>query len=305
MTDSLSVKEVTSKFIEKDSISKTLISKELTIFHDSIFNSKPIAPQEIKDVNYSQYLILEDKFKKSYNKNNNNNEMKNNWKKSDDGNNDFFDNFKGKCNQFEVQNFKRNIEMVSTHSTSIMIASNKLFDYGETPLILRSVGSKEATEKEQKSISVDDFFNSNFEEKDNTEFKKSSTYLKLPLIDCLYRVNERINYPKDKPLWYVYHSEADSSYGPLSSEDIEQMIISNLLEESSKIRLIDAFLYRGCKQFEFFQLKDIQLENFADSIKVSPLATNFKVNNNPGKKVNKDDSFSSGKSKLVFFINNN
>jgi hypothetical protein len=192
-------------------------------------------------------------------------------------------------------------------ASNISIVNNQLFDYEDFTGMLKKDANKanmlsNKTGQQGVGIDVDDFFGENktqvqVEDVSYNYFKKSTNYMKLPLVDCVYIVNDKINYPRNQPLWYVYHTEAESSYGPLSSEEIEQMINSKLLDAEGKIRLIDVFLYRGCKQFEFFYLKDIQLDNFADSIKVSNLAYNFKINNSSNSTYFKDtDSF--GKSKF-------
>ena len=206
----------------------------------------------------------------------------------------FFDNFKGKFNQNDVQTFKRNVEVTISNAVNLIVTNNRLLDFIENP------GLK-ASFKKDGSMSADEFFG-NFEE---TGFKKGS-YMKIPLIDCVYRLNERINYPKNKPLWYVYHAEADSSYGPLSSEDIEQMINSKLLEPESKLRLIDTFVYKGSKQFDFFPLKELQLDNFIDNIAISSLVYNFKVSNkNMFRKIdltNVKDEMLYGKGKFIILF---
>lgn len=260
------IKEITNIF-KSGSFPRNKIPKDLTIYFDIIFSKVSDPPKKdhlndnVKD--YYPYLIFDEKYKKvSFNNNTGG------WKSTTETTetNNFFDNFKGKFNQSDVQSFKRNAEMSCSNAVDISIASNRLLDHIENPNQKQLLGSE--------ILSVDDFFN-NYDEQ---QFRKGN-YSKIPIIDCIYRVNERINYPKNKPLWYVYHAEADSSYGPLSSEDIEQMINSKLLEPESKIRLIDAFVVKGCKQFDFFMLKDVQLENFIDNLCVSSLVYNFKVSN--------------------------
>lgn len=259
----ISIKEIANSYKNSSSFPKDKIPKELTIYHDYIFNMLSEKPRkehvQENNINFFPYLIFDDKYKKV---SINGKDMVKGWKKNqEDDTSDFFDNFKGKFNQSEVNNFKRNFEMVCSNSVNLSVVNDRLFDYKENPQMLKN------------PTSVDEFFSTAFED----GFVQSNTYLKLPLVECIYRVNEKINYPANKPLWYVYHDEAESSYGPLSTEDIEQMINSKLLLVDSKIRLIDVFLYRGCQQFEFFKLRDIQLDNFADSITVSNLAFNFKI----------------------------
>lgn len=288
---SIPIKDITSKYKE-GSFPKTRIQKELTLYLDLVFNQKQEPPKKEHfsetEKDYFQYLIFDDKYKKVSFSHSRGIRKPN---EKDEGNVDFFDNFKGKFNQNDVHTFKRNVEVTISNAASIVVTSNRLLDFTEYP------GLKSAY-KQDGSMSAEEFFKS-FEEMGI----KKGNYLKIPLIDCVYRVNERINYPKSKPLWYVYHAEADSSYGPLSSEDIEQMINSKLLEAESKLRLIDTFVYKGAKQFEFFSLKELQLDNFIDNLAVSSLVYNFNVSNkNMFRKsdFNRDD-MAYGKGKLLNF----
>jgi len=189
-----------------------------------------------------------------------NNQSNKNWKKDDEAN-DFFDNFKGKFNQAEFNNFKRNIENEISLEASLLYNGKKLID------------------NKKKIFSVDDFFDVEEEAKEKiTEvpFVKSSTYLTKTINECINFVNDKLNYPLDKPLWYIFHEGAESSYGPLSSKNIIEMLDIKMLNENSKIRLIDVFVYRGKEQFKFFQIKDIRLDNFHDNIKLSDLVKYLK-----------------------------
>lgn len=287
----LEINEIANSFNPCSFPTKKL-PKELTIYLDTILTktSAPPKTEHTSDLksNYFNYLIFDEKYQKISFSNN-----RGNWKKNEEENNDFFDNFKGKCNQNDVQNFKRNAEMTCSNPVNLNITSNRLLDFVENP-------SLKAYGKPGSQITVEELFGS----LEALPLKKG-TLMKIPLIDCVYRVNEGINYSRKKPLWYVYHSEADSSYGPLSSEDIEQMISSKLLEPESKLRLIDAFVYKGCKPFEFFNLKDLQYDNFVDNISVSSLVYNFKVSNfNPYRKIDLNEyrDVSYGKGKLIYFI---
>lgn len=264
---SYQIKEITKKYKE-GSFPRTRIPKELTLYLDLVFNQKLELPKKEHfsetEKDYFPYLIFDEKYKKvSFS------HSRGLWKtnEKDEGGNDFFDNFKGKFNQNDVHTFKRNVEVTISNAVNLIVSNNRLLDFIENP------GLKSAYKKDG-SMSAEEFFSS-FEEMGI----KKGNFLKIPLIDCVYRVNERINYPRNKPLWYVYHAEADSSYGPLSSEDIEQMIINKLLDSEGKLRLIDTFVYKGAKQFDFFQLKELQLDNFIDNLAISSLVYNFKVSN--------------------------
>ena len=260
---SYQIKTITSRYKE-GSFPRSRIPKELSLYLDLVFNKQPDHPkkehQTEGDKDYFPYLIFDEKYKKV-----SISHTRGGWKGEE--NNDFFDNFKGKFSQNEVQMFKRNSESTSTNAVNIVILNNRLLDLTENP------GLKSIM-KNDSSMTAEDFFSSYNEE----SFKKGN-YTKLSLVECIFRVNERINYPRNKPLWYVYHSEAESSYGPLTSLEIEQMVNSKLLDQESKIRMIDIYVYKGFKQFDFFPLKELQLDNFTENICVSSLAYNFKVCN--------------------------
>lgn len=276
-----------SNSFKQSSYPTNKIPKELTIYLDTILTKTPTPPKKehvSEPVNdYFPFLIFDEKYKKVSFSNN-----RGAWKKNDENEpNDFFDNFKGKFNQNDVQTFKRNAEMTCSNSVNLNITCNRLLDFIENP-------SLKAYAKPGSQISVDELF----ESMEDLPLKKG-TLMKISLVECIFKINESINYSRKKPLWYVYHSEADSSYGPLSSEDLEQMISSKLLEAESKIRLIDTFVYKGCKPFEFFNLKDVQYDNFVDNICVSSLVYNFKVSNrNQYRKIDlneyRDDNYSKG-----------
>lgn len=221
-------------------------------FKDNNSNLFNLTPSPISEVStdYSQCFYDNKKgySKPSYNQNNKN------WKKDEEAN-DFFDNFKGKFNQAEFNNFKRNIENEISLEISLLYNGKKLID------------------NKKKIFSVDDFFDDEEETKEKPEapFIKSTTYLNKPINECISLVNEKLNYPIEKPLWYIFHEGAESAYGPLSSKNIMEMLDIKMLNENSKIRFIDVFVYRGKDQFKFFQIKEIKLDNFHDNIKLSDL----------------------------------
>ncbi len=89
-------------------------------------------------------------------------------------------------------------------------------------------------------------------------------------ISLIYKINERISYPKEKPLWYIYHEQAQSSFGPLSSLDLENMYSRKLVSGQTDVRFIDLITLKNKKPFTFFKLKDIE-SNIISDIEASSL----------------------------------
>lgn len=278
----LSIKssELISKF-KASKIPSSKFPKDFLIHQDLVFNTESTTPSVSTNLDFNNSFISESKKFNNYNNHptssGNAFQKGKNSQKVDEESNDFFDNFKGKFNPKDVSTFKRNAEMLSRNAVSIQYTKKKFVD-----LLDKS--------KKVDFYSVDDFFGvddekqveeSNANEakdkpalqiKEESVFIKSNTYLALEIPECIYLVNEKLGYPKDKPLWYIYHEGAESSYGPLSSKTILEMLNIKLLTIESKIRFIDIFVYRGCPQFEFFNIKDIKRNNFHENIRVSEFA---------------------------------
>ena len=278
---------------------------------DVVYSTLPNKPNITKKFNIEAF-IFDDNFNHNHNQNNkyNNKYKKPNWKKEENENdketNDFFDNFKGKFDHNSVNNFyikKKNAEDLIQLSLSYSINKASNIEYSKKKLV--DYNSKEI-DSINKIIDVDDMFGDdnnvfdnskeNKEGKDNTEskesnsindklskkdekpFVKSDTFLNISITECIDKVNKTLNYPNDQPLWYIYHEDAESSYGPMPSNYIKEMINMNMLNDDSKIRFIDVFIYRGTEQFDFFLIKDIKRDNFLKNIRVSPLSFSISLN---------------------------
>ena len=87
----------------------------------------------------------------------------------------------------------------------------------------------------------------------------------------LYQVNELLNYPKEQPLWYIYHLVAKSSYGPLSSKELEDMYKLGMLGKDTEVRFIDVFSIISQKPFSFIKFIDIFETGFVKRIVSSNL----------------------------------
>lgn len=97
-------------------------------------------------------------------------------------------------------------------------------------------------------------------------------------IKILYSVNKRLQLTESVPLWYLFHSGVKSSYGPLSSIQIESLFNSKQVFSNSLIRLIDIYEKTNAEPFSFFFIKDLN-EAFINDISPSKLWKNLGFNN--------------------------
>jgi len=113
------------------------------------------------------------------------------------------------------------------------------------------------------------------ETKQETPKKESKVEKPEPECDVdfsmLYLVNQKLNYPKEQPLWYIYHMVGKSSYGPLSSKVLEEMYRMQQLGKDTEIRLLDVFSFKNQKPFSFVKFIDIFEKGFLDKIVTSSL----------------------------------
>lgn len=184
---------------------------------------------------------------------------------------DFFDNFEGKVDKSKLQIFKRNIGLQINSQNSICIYKNKFYDTKK---------NKEQYEKEisSKTISVDDLFTKGEEaltkSTDEDNDKNLSKDPKIVEIKRIFKVNEYLKIENKKPLWYIYHTAGKSSFGPLTSENIEQMYNSKMLNGESEVRLIDIYGVDEGDNFKYVKLKEIEKSGFIKRICISKQGKN-------------------------------
>jgi hypothetical protein len=99
----------------------------------------------------------------------------------------------------------------------------------------------------------------------NDLFSPSSFDIKI-----IYNYNEKIIYPINYGLWYLYHQKSKSSFGPLSSKEIEAYYIQGKINAFTKIRMIDIFNFLDKEPFSF--VKIIELEDLLESLMPSTLS---------------------------------
>ena len=96
-------------------------------------------------------------------------------------------------------------------------------------------------------------------------------------IDSLSAVISKLNLTEDENLYYILHPQANSSYGPLTTRDLKEMIKAKMLTSESELRFIDVFNLRGLKPFSFFKLKSMSKEGFLNEIEPSSLITQTEI----------------------------
>lgn len=96
----------------------------------------------------------------------------------------------------------------------------------------------------------------------------------------IHRINKYLNYGKEEPLWYIFHPIAKSSFGPCSSENLEEMYSGGMVDGQSEVRFIDIFNIKNKKPFEFFKLKDLEDVKIIEEIEISSLVKNAVLFNN-------------------------
>ena len=184
---------------------------------------------------------------------------------------DFFDNFEGKVDKSKLQIFKRNIGLQINSQNSICIYHNKFYDTKK---------NKDQYEKEisSKKISVDDLFTKGEEaltkSLDEEDDKNLSKDPKVVEIKRIFKVNEYLKVENKKHLWYIYHTAGKSSFGPLTSENIEQMYNSKMLNGESEVRLIDIYGVDEGDNFKYVKLKEVEKSGFIKRICISKQGKN-------------------------------
>lgn len=94
-------------------------------------------------------------------------------------------------------------------------------------------------------------------------------------IKIIYKINEYMKYPNHEPLWYILHPVAKSSFGPLSSLNIEEMWNNKVVNITTEIRFIDIFHIRNKLPFVYFKLNEIEDGDFIERIELNPLISSY------------------------------
>jgi hypothetical protein len=324
-----------SSFPKKKIMQDVLIHKELILSENG--ETPEIINKSNKNTNYSNCFVIEEEIEKpkgyAGKKNSQNTKgshklhNKNiNWRKNEPEQNSggFFDEFKGKTDEKQVSQFKRNLVNTEIREGSLSIINSVFIDHllkdansnlNEQEILnrLKDKEDSEFSKTKNKSmelihsdimphtshfktttISADNFFENadqllerkltNTNEQITKENKKDlnsefPTIKQIPQkeiedvfnIKNIYKINDCLQYPNDDPLWYIFHPVAKSSFGPITSKNIEEMYNGKLLNEKSEIRFIDVYTLKDHNPFKFFQLSEISREGFINEIDISSL----------------------------------
>jgi len=113
--------------------------------------------------------------------------------------------------------------------------------------------NNESMSKRDKTVNVS---NTQSDIIDNSNRKESSS--DNFDISVVYRYNEMLKYPSKYGLWYIYHPRANSSFGPLSSDEIIEYYKKGRIHSESKIRLIDLFNFMDKSPFSFITISELE-----------------------------------------------
>jgi hypothetical protein len=271
---------------------KKIITEDCLTHRDLLFNEKAeehlIGQDSKKKHKYSASFILEDELdKKKPHGQRTAKPQPINWRKTSaeqDQGTGFLDNFKGKTDEKQVKMFKLNQELTMARENSYSI-TQKAF---ENHLIGGEGKIRTVSEPIVFTTSADLLFA-------NSETfltpSKRVTYEGLSFSSnpdefnpkVLHKVNEYLQYPIDDQLWYIFHPVAKSSFGPLSTSNIEDMYNTKVLNGQMEIRFIDIYSIKGKKPFTFFKLKELENITFIDGIQVNEL---FRI----AQKINKQEA---------------
>lgn len=85
----------------------------------------------------------------------------------------------------------------------------------------------------------------------------------------IQRINKYLGFEGGDNLWYIFHPVAKSSFGPCSSENLQEMYNGGMLDGQSELRFIDVYSLKNTESFSFFKLKDMESPNFLKKIEPS------------------------------------
>lgn len=191
---------------------------------------------------------------------------------------DFFDNFLGKSDSNKVKKFLREKNFKVSNELQFSIKGGIFDDKLKTVFNIKPQFEIDVSNlfcktnnNEERILTADELFN---DINQNTEIFD---------INHITLVNSHIKISENSPLWYIFHSQANSSFGPISTKVLQNMYAKKVLNEDCKLRFIDTFNLKGCKTFDFFNLKEVGTKRFLERIVLSDLnklfQSKFQVNN--------------------------
>jgi len=130
------------------------------------------------------------------------------------------------------------------------------------------VDAEEISEINYMKFPKNNFNEKNFHSKNNDlkiNFTGNINFKKI------YEINKQLKYPETKPFWYINHPEAKSSYGPLSTKQLEVMYSKKEINEFTKIRFIDLIKFKNKSNFDFITIKELESPEILSEIEMSNL----------------------------------
>ena len=125
----------------------------------------------------------------------------------------------------------------------------------------------EVEANEIKDINLKNFTQQNFTAKE--DFSSTINFKKIN------EINNQLRYPNNKPLWYIFHNETNSSFGPLSTNQLENLFFEKVIDSSTKIRFIDLIKFKNKGNFEYVELKDLESNDIIFEIEMTGLYKNL------------------------------
>ena len=174
-------------------------------------------------------------------------------------------NHKFKDKDKEILTINNNPLLLDNSMTKQINKANSNIDDSLFNIPHTNYNNKFLRQEENPSIAEDSFNKldgSNFKsnnQKNESIINKSEIFEQNDFnIEIVYKFNEKLKYPKNYGLWYIYHQRANSSFGPLSSKEVESLYKQGKINIQTKIRLIDIFNFFDKEPFSFIQLNNLE-----------------------------------------------
>ena len=97
------------------------------------------------------------------------------------------------------------------------------------------------------------------------------------VIDNIFEINKKFNYPKDSPVFYIQEKNNINNNElyekPLSTNEIKYLIRNRKLKNISylNIKLIDVFVMKNHNNFDFFDFAEIFQKNWSQDLEYSDI----------------------------------
>lgn len=138
---------------------------------------------------------------------------------------------------------------------------------------------KKGEHEETDNFNLKDKNASNFKRAENTintlysgtGLNNSNNNEEIKNIDNISKINEKLQYPEDQKLWYLYNPLMKCSTGPIASSVIKEMAKNKIINKNLEIRLIDCYSISNKDPFTFVTLEEVLKPEFIETIEISSL----------------------------------